>query len=333
MRALVTGGNGFLGHYIIERLLARGWAVTTFQRSSAARLEARGVAVVRGNLGDSAAVRRAISGHDAVFHVAAKAGIWGDRQSFWEANVIGTRHVLAACRAEGIGRLIYTSTPSVVFSGEAFSGDDESLPYGRNWLCHYAETKAIAEEEVLAAASNDLRICALRPHLIWGIGDPHLLPRVIERARRGRLRIVGDGQNRVDITHVHNAAAAHLQALDALERGTANGRAYFLSQGEPVLLWQWLNGLLQTLGIPPMHRRVSLPAARRIGALAEGVWSLLRLPGEPPMTRFVATELAKDHWFSIEAARRDLAYQPESYSTQQGLADYIRHLKTVQHSS
>jgi len=328
MRALVTGGNGFLGRYIIEYLLERGYAVTAFQRSSAPGLEGRGVAVVQGNLGDSAAVRKAVSGHDAVFHVAAKAGIWGDRRAFWEANVIGTRNVLAACRAEGVGRLIYTSTPSVVFSGKAFSGADESVPYGRNWLCHYAETKAIAEQEVLAAAAGNLRVCALRPHLIWGIGDPHLLPRVVERARSGRLRIVGDGTNRVDITHVHNAATAHVQALDALETGAANGRAYFLSQGEPVLLWEWLNELLQSLDIPPVQRRISLPAARRIGAFAEGAWSLFRLPGEPPMTRFVATELAKDHWFSIEAARRDLGYRPEAYSTQQGLVDYIAHLRS-----
>ncbi len=328
MRALVTGGNGFLGSHVVELLLKRGYSVASFQRSAAPQLEAAGVEVVRGDLGDASAVRAAIKGRDVVFHVAAKAGVWGSRSDYLRANLEGTRHVVTACQAEGVARLVYTSTPSVVFSGESFQGADESLPYGRNWLCHYAETKAMAEQEALAAAdSNGLRVCALRPHLIWGVGDPHLLPRVISRARSGRLRIVGDGTNRVDITHVRNAADAHLSALDALDKGTANGKAYFLSQGEPVVLWDWVNQLLGQLDIPPVRKRISLAAARRLGGMAESIWGLLHLPGEPPMTRFVATELAKDHWFSIEAARRDLGYQPSRHPTAEGVAEYVDHLR------
>jgi len=206
--------------------------------------------------------------------------------------------------------LVHTSTPSVVFNGEAFRGADESLPYGDNWLCAYAETKAIAEEVALKAASTQLKVCALRPHLIWGPGDPHLFPRVLARARAGKLRIVGDGQNQVDVTHVDTAADAHLGALDALLAGRANGKAYFLSQGEPVKLWEFINRLLVGAGEKPVTRRISKRAAYCLGALLEGVWTLCRLKGEPPMTRFVAVELAKDHWYDVSAARRDLGLKP-----------------------
>lgn len=322
MKILVTGGAGFLGRYIVDALRKQGDSVTTFQRSAAPHMEASGVRVVRGSLTDSEAVRAAVAGQEAVIHVAAKAGVWGPRHEFEGINIHGTRHIVEACRKVGVRYLVHTSTPSVVFTGEAFRGADESLPYGRDWLCHYAETKALAEREALATHGDSLRVCALRPHLIWGVGDPHLLPRVIARARTGRLRIVGDGRNRVDITHVRNAAQAHLGALDALRSDRAGGRAYFLSQGEPVVLWDWINELLGRLEIPRLSRRISLRTAYRLGSIAEWIWRTLRLAGEPPMTRFVATELAKDHWFSIAAARRDLHYRPELQSTADGLHEY-----------
>lgn len=323
---LVTGGGGFLGRYIVDALLERGAAVRVYQRSDHPDLAARGVAVHRGDLTDRTRLAAAMEGCEAVIHTAAKAGVWGPRAAFFEANVEGTRAVLATARAAGVGRIVHTSTPSVVFSGEAFEGADESLPYGGNWLCHYAETKALAEQEILAAHTDDLRICALRPHLIWGVGDPHLLPRVLARARAGRLAQVGDGTNRVDITHVRNAAAAHILALDALQAGRAGGKAYFISQGEPVRLWPWIADVLSRAGIPPIRRRVSARTAYILGFIAETLWSLLRLSGEPPMTRFVSVELAKSHWFSIEAARRDLGYTPEKHPTEIGLNEYIASL-------
>ncbi len=324
VEVLVTGGAGFLGRYIVEDLLRAGAKVRVLQRSAADDLAAGGVSVFRGDLTDAAAVGRAVGGCHAVIHTAARAGIWGPREAFVSTNVEGTRNVLRACQAAGVKRMVYTSTPSVVFTGEAFEGANEALPYGRNWLCHYAETKAVAEAEVLAADGvGGLRTCALRPHLIWGVGDPHLLPRVIERARAGRLRIVGDGQNRVDITHVRNAAVAHLQALDALERGVACGKAYFLSQGEPVVLWDWIQALLARLEIGPLEKRMTFGRAYRVGAVAEAVWRHFRLRGEPPMTRFVATELAKSHWFDIDAARRDLAYEPAKHPAGLGLEEYV----------
>ena len=308
MKILVTGGGGFVGGYVIERLLARGYAVRSIGRSSQPQLEAQGVEVVCGDLTDAPAVSAACEGVDAVFHVAARAGVWGSWESYYQPNVIGTRNVVAACQQQGVERLIYTSTPSVVFTGQPIRGGDESLPYGKNWLCHYAHTKAIAEAEALAANSESLKIVALRPHLIFGPGDPHLLPRVIESVQAGRLKIIGDGKSRVDVSYVGNVADAHLDAFDALAAGTGAGQAYFISQGESVELWPWVNSILEGLGHAPLTKRVPLPVAYAVGALCEGLWKVLGRRNEPPITRFVAVELAKDHYFDISAARRDLGY-------------------------
>lgn len=310
MKILVTGGGGFVGGYIVERLLARGYAVRSIGRSPQPELVAKGVEVVCGDLTDATAVSAACEGVNTVFHVAARAGVWGSWESFYRPNVIGTRNVLSACRKWQVKRLVYTSTPSVVFNGDSIRGGDESLPYGKNWLCHYAETKALAEQEALAANSEKLQVVALRPHLIFGPGDPHLLPRVVESVKAGRLRIVGDGSAKVDVSYVGNVADAHLDAFDALERGKGAGQAYFISQGEPVDLWPWLNSILEGLGQPPLTQKIPLPLAYGIGALCEGAWKVLRRRTDPPITRFVAVELAKDHYFDINKAQHELGYRP-----------------------
>lgn len=316
MKVLVTGGGGFVGRHLIDRLLARGYTVRSFGRTAQPELEAQGVACHTGDLADAEAVAKACAGMDAVFHVAAKAGIWGSWESFYKPNVLGARHVVAACRKHRIGRLVYTSTPSVVFNREAFSGANESLPYGSRWLCHYAHTKAIAEKETLAANGSDLQVVALRPHLVFGPGDPHLLPRVVEKARAGRLRIVGNGQSRVDVSYVGNVADAHLNAFDALAGGRAAGKAYFISQGEPVALWPWINDLLRAMEIQPVTRKLPLPLVYGLGGLCESFWKILRRTDDPPMSRFVAVELAKDHYFDIRAAREDLGYDPKTGMTE-----------------
>lgn len=308
VKVLVTGGGGFIGSYVVERLLARGYAVRSLGRKPQPRLEVLGVEVRCSDLADTGAVMAACKGMDAVFHVAARAGVWGDWQSYYQPNVIGTRNVVAGCRAGGVGRLIYTSTPSVVFNRRAIRGGDEALSYGSNWLCHYAHTKAIAEKEALAANSDALRVVALRPHLVFGPGDPHLLNRVVDSARSGRLKIVGEGRNRVDVSYIEDVADAHMNALDALESGRAAGRAYFISQGEPVELWPWVNSILEGLGHAPLTQRVRLPIAYGAGAICEFLWKALQRRDDPPMTRFVAVELAKDHYFNISAAKRDLGY-------------------------
>jgi nucleoside-diphosphate-sugar epimerase len=311
--ALVTGGTGFLGRRIVERLLRQGRQVSVAARTGAPDLEARGVRFIRAPLEDAAAVRAACAGAETVFHVAAKVGFWGRYSDYHNANVLGTRAVIEGCREHGVRRLIHTSTPSVVYNGRDLSGVDESAPLTTRCPSPYPLTKAAAEAAVVAAHSSALMTVALRPHLIWGPGDPHLVPRILARARAGRLKIVGKGRNLVDMTHVENAADAHIEAERALSDPgcAAAGRAYFISDGNPVVLWDWINALLAALGEPPVTKRIPLGAAFAVGLACEAAWGALRLKGEPPMSRFVASELAKDHWFSIAAARRDLGYSPD----------------------
>jgi nucleoside-diphosphate-sugar epimerase len=333
---LVTGGTGFLGRRLVERLIAEGRTVTVLGRTPAADLTARGVRFVRASLDDAEAVRAACAGITTIFHVAAKVGVWGRYDDFFRTNVLGTRALLEGCRAHGVTRFVYTSTPSVVYNGRDLAGADESLPLTTRCPSPYPLTKAIAEREVLAANSTTLRTVALRPHLIWGVGDPHLVPRVLAQARAGRLRIIGSGRNRVDMVHLENAADAHLAAEAALakchliddtsQRSSVAGRAFFITNGEPVVLWDWINALLLALGETPVTKRIPLGFASALGAGCEAAWRLFPLRGEPPMTRFVAAELAKDHWFDLSAARRDLGYTPR-VSMADGTAQLIEHLK------
>lgn len=312
MHALVTGAAGFLGRAIVEQLCARGARVRGLVRRRDVALEALGIECVVADIRDRQAVFEACRGVDTVFHTAAVAGIWGPWRHYYETNVLGTQHVLEGCRKAGVRRLVFTSSPSVTFAGRDQCGIDESAPYPRRWLAHYPHTKALAEQLVLKAnCPPALLTCALRPHLIWGPGDPHLIPRLLERARRGRLWQVGDGTNRIDAVYRDNAAAAHLAAADALTPGSAAcGRAYFISNDEPVLCWRWIGEILQRAGMPPVARQIGLAPALALAAACEGIWKCLRRPGEPPMTRFLAAQLGTSHYFDIRAARRDLGYRP-----------------------
>ncbi|AUZ56181.1 3-beta hydroxysteroid dehydrogenase [Stenotrophomonas acidaminiphila] len=321
MKILVTGGGGFLGQALCRGLVERGHEVLSFNRGHYPALATLGVGQIRGDLADASAVRHAAAGVDAVFHNAAKAGAWGSYDSYFQANVVGTRNVLDACRAHGIGRLVYTSTPSVTHRAthpvEGLGADQ--VPYGEDFQAPYAATKAIAEQEVLAANGPELATVALRPRLIWGPGDNQLVPRLAERARAGRLRFVGDGLNKVDTTYIDNAAQAHFDAFDHLVAGAAcAGKAYFISNGEPLPMRELLNKLLAAMGAPPVEKSISFKAAYRIGAVCEKLWPLLRLRGEPPMTRFLAEQLCTPHWYSMEPARRDFGYVPR-VSIEEGL--------------
>lgn len=312
MKALVTGGGGFLGGVIVRMLRDRGDQVRSFSRTDYPALTALGAEQICGDLSDQPAVIKAANGCNIVFHVAAKAGIWGSYADFYQANVTGSANVLEACRVNGIGKLIYTSSPSVVFDGSDIEGGDESIPYPSRYEAHYPRTKALAEQIVLAANSPHLATVALRPHLIWGPGDNHLVPRIVAKGRAGRLRRIGNRPNLVDTVYVDNAARAHLQAADRLTPGSPpSGKAYFISNCQPLPLWEMVNRILAAADIPPVTRSISPWMAFSLGCICEGLWSLLRLPGEPPMTRFVAHELATAHWFDICAADRDFGYQPE----------------------
>lgn len=316
MFVLLTGANGFLGRYVVERHLARGDRVKALVRRPQPELAALGAEIVLGDLRDRASAFRACYGVDGVQHIAAVPGVWGPWQHYYDANVLGTLNLLDACRFHGVSRFVFTSTPSVTFDGSDQQGIDESAPYSNRWLCHYPHSKAIAEREVLASSGvntskGTLLTCALRPHLIWGPRDAHLIPRLIARARAGRLRQVGRGDNLIDTIFVENAAEAQLLAIDRLEAGSpVCGQAYFLSQDEPVECWPWLNSVLELAGLPPVEKRISAETAWNLGATLEGIWTALRLPGEPPMTRFVAAQLSTSHYFNIENAKRELDYHP-----------------------
>jgi nucleoside-diphosphate-sugar epimerase len=316
---VVTGGGGFLGGAIVRQLLARGDAVRSVQRSDAPALRALGAEVVQADLADLAATRRALQGATAVIHVAAKAGVWGTYASYFAANVTATQNLLQVCRELGIGKLVYTSTPSVVHAGGDIEGQDESAPVASHFDTAYPATKALAEQAVLAANSPQLATVALRPHLIWGPGDTQLTARIVARARAGRLRLVGGGKKRIDGTYIDNAAAAHLLALDKVGPGAAcAGKAYFIAQGEPMRQKQLIDGILHAAGLPPCERSIAPGAAWLVGLVLEGIWKMLGRQDEPLMTRFVARQLATAHWYDLSAARRDLGYQA-TVSTQEGL--------------
>ena len=333
----ITGASGFIGGKIAERLLAEGRRVRVLARRPLPHLEALGAEVIPGDLDNREALRRGCLGTESVFHVAGRVGVWGSRREFFEVNVGGTRNVIAACREANVPRLVYTSSPSVVYNGGDLAGIDESAPLCLHAPCGYPTSKAAAEREVLAAHGPSLATVALRPHLVWGPGDKNVVPRVLALARTGKLKIIGSGRNKVDVTHISNVVDAHLLAEGALCASqipdpksktprSAAGRAYFITNGEPVILWDWINQLLRGVGIPEITKHVPLPVAYAAGGLMEGLWRVLPLKGEPPMTRFVAKEMATDHWFDISAACRDLGYHP-LVTMADGTAELIEHYR------
>lgn len=310
MRILVTGAGGFLGQGIVRALCKRGDEVHTLQRGDYESLRELDVKINRGDIADEDVVIRASEKCDAIMHVAAKAGVWGDYQDYYRSNVTGTLNVLTACKENAIPRLVYTSSPSIVFAGEDEDGIDESTALPEYYLTNYQRTKAEAEEMVLGANSQTLSTVALRPHLIFGPGDPHLAPRIIERAKKGKLRLVGSRDNRADITYIDNAVYAHLLALDTLSVNAAcAGKSYFISNDEPLPMREIVNRILKAAKLPPVTKSISPRLAYAAGVLMEGSYRLLGIRKEPMMTRFIARQLSCAHWYNISAAKRDLKYE------------------------
>jgi len=324
---LVTGGGGFLGTALIRMLRDRGMPVRSLARRSYRHLCELGVEQIQGDIADPRVVTAAIEGRKTVFHTAAKAGIWGPEEEYERTNVHGTRNIIAACRSAGVERVVFTSSPSVVFNGLDLAGVDESAPYSSGFEAAYPRTKARAEQIVLEANSAQLATVSIRPHLIWGPGDNNLLPRIIARARRRQLRRIGRKDPLVDPVYIENAASAHILAVERLRAGSAiAGRSYFVTQGERIPLWEMINHLLAAAKMPPVERRISLPLAMAAAGLLEMTYRLSRQTREPPMTRFLARQLSTTHWFSIDAARRDLGYEPK-VSIAEGLSRLERWLR------
>lgn len=323
MRVLVTGGGGFLGEAVCRGLAARGDTVHALQRHHSPALAALGVAQHLADVRDRAAVTAAVAGCEAVVHCAAKAGVHGRDRDYEEINVSGTRNVLDACARHG-ALLVHTSSPSVVHDGRDLEGVDESVPYARRFPAAYPRTKAEAERLVLAdAAAGRVTAVALRPHLIWGPGDPHFLPRLV--AGRRLLWLLGETDKTIDTTYVGNAADAHLLALDRLRPGSpVAGRAYFVTQGEPCGFGEWLGLLLRAAGLPPVTRRAPAGPVLRAARLLERA-RRLPLTGRLPPLLFLVEQASTAHWFDISAARRDLGYRPR-VSMAEGLARLTAHL-------
>jgi len=308
----VTGAGGFLGQAICRFLRSVNIKVTGFARSNYPELTQMGVTMVQGDITDANALAVAMKDCDLVFHVAAKAGIWGSKTDYFQPNVNGSKNIIKLCKAQDISKLVYTSTPSVTFAGIDEAGIDESQAYAKNFLNHYAESKAQAEELVLAANTQTLKTVALRPHLIWGPDDPHLVPRVIKRAKAGRLKLLGKEDKLVDTIYVDNAAYAHILAALQLtaDKPTCAGKAYFISNDEPITMACMLNKILDCAKLPPVTKRVPSTLAYGVGVLLEFVYRVLGKTDEPMMTRFVARQLSTSHYFNISAAKKDLGYQP-----------------------
>ncbi len=308
MLTLVTGGGGFLGRAIVRQLVYRGDKVRVLGRNPYPFLDKLGVEVVQGDVRDLKTVSEACRDVDTVFHTAAVAGIWGPWEHYHSINTVGTRNVVDACLKSHVQKLIYTSSPSVVFTGLDQAGTNETEPYPRRYLCHYPHTNALAEQYVLDSHDRTrLLTCALRPHLIWGPGDQHLIPRLLERAKLGKLKRVGEGENQVDMIYVDNAAAAHLQAAQALTSDSVlGGQAYFVSEGQPVNLWLWINEILMLAGVPRVRRSVSFKMAYTAGRFLETLYEWFGWQDhEPLMTRFLACQLAQNHYYDVSKARRD----------------------------
>lgn len=304
----MTGGGGFLGSALVRALRARGDEVRVLARGDYPELAAVGAEAVRGDVRDAASVRRATEGVQVVFHTAAKAGGFGDPREYEAINVEGTRNVLQACSNAG-ARLVHTSTPSVVVGEGDLEGGDESLPYASKWLADYPRTKA--EGEKLVRAAEGVRTVAIRPHFIWGPGDRHLLPRLLARAKAGKLRRIGRADPLVDTVYVDNCVHAHLLADAALEAGRiGSGRVYFVSDGAPIGLWTMAGRMLEAAGSKAPTRVVPPGLAYFAGATLEALYRLLGRDDEPLITRFGAVQLCHSQWYDISAIRRELGYAP-----------------------
>lgn len=311
-QVFVTGAGGFLGKALCRFLRNADINVVGFARGDYPELSAMGVTMIRGDLSDQQSLYNALSGCDVVFHVASKAGVWGDKQSYFKPNVEGTQHIINACNIHNISRLIYTSTPSVTFTGKDEEGIDESAPYATKFMNFYGLSKAIAEQNVLNSNSDSLKTVALRPHLIWGPGDRHLVPRVLARAKAGKLKLVGKVDKLVDTIFIDNAVYAHLLAAVELANSSPKcaGKAYFLSNDEPIFMADMLNKILACDNLPTLTKRVPTSIAYALGVVLEWAYLALGKKTEPMMTRFVAKQLSTSHYFNISACKQDFNYSP-----------------------
>lgn len=326
MKVLVTGGGGFLGQAVCKQLVAAGYTVCAFNRTRHAGLDELKIEQRIGDISHLDSVCDATTDIDAVVHSAGKVGAWGKLEDFYETNVRGTDNLLAACELNEIDKLVFTSSATVVHGGGDIEGIDESAPYATHFSSPYAQTKALAEQRVLAANGKELATVALRPHIVWGPGDPNFLPRILKQARKGRFRFIGKPDKKVDTTLIDNAAMAHVLALQKIAVGSPiAGKAYFVTQGDPITIEHLVNSWLKADGFPPETRRIPLGFAQFLATSLETVYQTLGLQNEPPVTRIGVEMLTTAQWFNTEAAKRDLGYVP-NVSLAEGFVRLSQHL-------
>jgi nucleoside-diphosphate-sugar epimerase len=314
MKILITGGGGFLGTEIIRQLKNLGHEVVAFGRSRYPHLEKMQVACIQGDIRKRQDVMNAIDkSFDAIIHSAAIVSPWGKWNDFYETNVQGCQWIVDACRQNGIKILIHTSSPSAVFGVSDLEGVDEEQPYLQHYISHYARSKGMAEAVILGAnILGQLHTVCMRPHLIMGPGDPNLLPRILQKARSGRLLILGNGHNKVDVVHVENAAYAHICALNSLIKTPelVCGKAYFIGQESARELWPFINEILSWVHLPAIRRKIPAKLAYVAAGMIEQVYKGLGIyRHEPPMTRFMAKQLSCSHYFNHQRAERLLGYK------------------------
>lgn len=304
-RILVTGGSGFLGFMILKLLREHNYIGISYQRHFKDELKDQNFEQFLGDLCDEKALKMALQNVDAVIHCASKVGMSLDKKSFIRANLYGTQTLVKVMKEMKINKLIYTSTPSVIFSKDDVINGNEDIPYPNKFYSHYAYSKMLAEKFVLESADDNFYVIALRPHLIFGKGDQNLIPRVIESRKLNRLKIIGDGNNLVDVIPVHNAALAHIFALEKISK-EFNKKVYFIGQG-PVNLWNFINQTLYYAGLRPIDKKIPTKVAFVIGYIIEKILTIfLKLNTHPPMSRFIALSLGKSHYFDHKRSLSEL---------------------------
>ena len=306
----MTGTGSLLLGGLASELLRRGDEVVCLQRRPAAFMGHQNAHEVLADICDADAVALAAKGCDAIIHGAARVGVVGSQKEFYDTNVHGTENILRAAEQQSISRLVFVSTPSVAHTGDSLVGAPAGQAEIGRSRSYYAESKAIAERTVLNARNSQLAVVAIRPHLVWGPGDTQLVGRIVERAKSGRLAVVGTGNALVDSTYIDNAISAHIAALDALHIGSAcDGKAYVVSNGEPRTVNELMRSMCESAGVPFEPRHLSLTLGIRLGSLVERLWPLMQ-SSEPPITRFIAEQLGTAHWFDQRVVHNDLKWAP-----------------------
>ena len=315
----MTGASGLLGRAVAASIIAQGHDVQTLQRRASG---VEGAVDVLGSVTDATSVARATAGVDAVVHLAAKVSLAGDPAEFENVNVGGTLRLLRAATDSTASRFVFVSSPSVAHAGASIVGDDALPADPEHARGDYARTKARAELLALGADSEQLRVVAVRPHLVWGPGDAQLTERIVERARAGRLPLLDRGAALIDTTYVDNAAAAIAAALERVD--VAHGNAYVITNGEPRPVAEILAGICAAAGVSAPSWRVPAGVARAAGSLIEAVWRVKPGADEPPMTRFLAEQLSTAHWFDQRRTRAELQWEP-AVSLDEGLRRLAEH--------